>query len=84
MLDNFAYEIYNNLNDKQKGGGEDVGSAYGFSAKRYNQIIVFSDSQDFEESVSANSNLEAIIGDDENTLNEFPGVYIAGIIAEAN
>lgn len=58
-----------------------MGQAFGFSPAEYNQIIVFSSEKDFEEIVAANPHMTAIMGADDHTKKDFPGVYIVGIRA---
>ena len=60
------------------------GYSYGFSPVGFNQIIVFSDEQAFKEIVSANQNMTAIMGADDHTRKNYPGVFIAGVKAAAN
>lgn len=55
------------------------GQSYGFCPRRFNQIIVFSDERDFKEIVAANPHMTAIIGADDHTRLEYPGVFIAGV-----
>ena len=55
--------------------------AIGFSVAEFNQIVVFSQKDDFEKIVAANPNMTAIIGADDYTREALPGVYIAGIKA---
>ncbi len=62
-----------------------VGRAFGFSPEKYNQIIVFNTSEsDFKAIVSANPHMIAIMGADDHTKSEYPGVFIAGIQGEAS
>lgn len=65
-------------------GGENVVDSYGFSTNGYDQIIVFKDPSIFAEILAANPHMTAIMGADDHTREEFPGVYIAAIRAEAN
>lgn len=58
-----------------------MGQSFGFSAHGYNQIIVFTDGEEFKEIVAANPNMMAIMGADDHTKQNFPGIYIAGIKA---
>lgn len=60
-----------------------MGRSFGFSTANYNQIIFFADEHDFQEIVAANQNMTAIIGADDHTKKEFPGVYVAGIMANS-
>lgn len=53
----------------------------GFSTYGYNQVILFSSENDFKEIVAANPNMTAIIGADDYTRQNFPGVYVAGVKA---
>lgn len=61
-----------------------MGQSYGFRPDRYNQIIVFSCEQEFKDVVAANPHMTAIMGADDHTRETYPGVYIAGIMEEAN
>lgn len=58
-----------------------MGQAYGFSTHGYNQIIVFSDAEEFKEIVAANPNMTAIMGADDHTKEKYPGVFLAGVMA---
>ena len=55
--------------------------SYGFAGSAYNQIIVFKDGDMFRQILDANPNMVAIVGASEETIRNFPGVYIAGIKA---
>ena len=61
-----------------------MGYSYGFSPVGFNQIIVFSDEQAFKEIVAANPNMTAIMGADDHTRENYPGVFIAGVRAEGD
>lgn len=61
-----------------------MSQSYGFRPDGYNQIIVFSNEQDFKEILAANPHMKAIMGVDSHTREDFPGVYIAGVMEEAN
>lgn len=61
-----------------------MGKSYGFSPDGYNQIIVFDREDDFQKIIAANPAMTAIMGADDYTRCEYPGVFIAGIKAEAN
>lgn len=61
-----------------------MGQSFGFRPDGYNQIIIFSDEQDFKKIVAANPNMTAIMGADGYTRENYPGVFAAGIRAEAN
>ena len=50
-----------------------MGRSYGFRPDGFNQIIIFNNERDL-----------TIIGADDHTKREFPGVYIAGVMEEAN
>ena len=56
-----------------------VGRSYGFRPDGYDQIIVFDNEGDFKEIVAANPGMTAIMGADDHTRQEFPGVFIAGL-----
>ena len=56
-----------------------VVDSYGFSTNGYDQIIVFKDPSIFAEILAANPHMTAIMGADDHTREEFPGVYIAAI-----
>lgn len=56
------------------------GISYGFRPDRYNQIIVFQTERDLKTIVAANPNMIALMGDDDHTRENFPGVYIAGVM----
>ena len=55
--------------------------SYGFAGAAYNQVIVIRDEKAFFEILAANPHMEGIVGADEETRENFPGVYIAGIKA---
>lgn len=61
-----------------------MAKSYGFRPDGYNQIIVFDDERDFQRIVAANPHMTAIMGADDYTKNEYPGVFIAGVKAGAN
>lgn len=61
-----------------------MGRSYGFRPNGFNQIIIFNNERDFKEIVAANPHMMTIIGADDHTKREFPGVYIAGVMEEAN
>ena len=52
----------------------EMGQSFGFSPAGYNQIIIFTDEEDFQKSVSANPGMAVIIQDDRH------GVYVAGVL----
>lgn len=54
--------------------------SYGFSPDGYSQIIVFKDKDLFDEVLAANPHMTAIMGADDHTKKEFPGVFIAGLV----
>lgn len=54
--------------------------SYGFRPNGYNQIIVFKDEELFKEIMAANPHMTAIMGADDHTRKEFPGVFIAGLV----
>lgn len=56
-----------------------MSKSYGFRPGEYDQIIVFDSEQDFTAIVVANPGMTAIMGADDHTKKEFPGVYIAGL-----
>ncbi len=56
-----------------------MGSSFGFSTDGRSQVVVFSDEQDFHEIVAANPNMTAIMGADDHTRENYPGVFIATI-----
>lgn len=60
-----------------------TGNAYGFCPDGYQQIIVFdfNNPDDFRAVLAANPHMTALVGGDDYTALEFPGVYIAGIRA---
>lgn len=60
--------------------GEKTGRSYGFRSDEYDQIIVFNDEQEFKEIVAANPRMTAIMGADDQTREEYPGVFIAGLV----
>lgn len=57
--------------------------SFGFSPHDYNQIIVFSSEDAMKAVVAANPNMTAIIGADDHTKMNFPGVFLAGVKAMA-
>lgn len=61
-----------------------MGRSYGFRPDGFNQIIIFNNERDFKEIVAANPHMMTIIGADDHTKREFPGVYIAGVMEEGN
>lgn len=61
-----------------------MGKSFGFRPDEYNQIIVFKSESDFKAIVSANNHMIAIMGADDYTKSEYPGVFIAGIRWEAS
>lgn len=60
-----------------------MGQSFGFSPAGYSQIILFTEESDFREIVAANPNMTAIMGADDHTKNEFPGLFVAGIKANS-
>lgn len=56
-----------------------MGQSFGFSVTERTQIVVFSDEQDFCKILATNPNMTAIIGADNRTKKNFPGVFIATI-----
>ena len=64
--------------------GEKCGYSFGFSPCAYNQIVVFANGNEFEKIIAANPNMTAIIGADDYTRKNFPGVFIAGIKANSH
>lgn len=61
-----------------------TGQSYGFNPAKYNQIVVFDNERDFQRIIAANPHMTAIMGADDYTKSEYPGVFIAGVNAEAN
>lgn len=61
-----------------------MGQSYGFRPDRYNQIIVFDNEEDFNEIVAANPHMTAIMGADDHTRKNYPGVFIAGVKANSH
>lgn len=61
-----------------------MGKSYGFRPDGYNQIIVFDSEDDFKKIVAANPNMTAIMGADDYTRSEYPGLFMAGVRAGAN
>ena len=57
--------------------------SFGFSPHDYNQIIVFSSEEAMKAVVAANPNMTAIMGADDHTKTNFPGVFLAGVKAMA-
>ncbi|MGN0663934.1 MAG: hypothetical protein ACI4L5_02555 [Negativibacillus sp.] len=57
--------------------------AYGFSGWPYDQIIVFNDEEYFKQIVAANPHMVALMGADDYTKENFPGVFIAGLKSSA-
>lgn len=55
-----------------------MGQSFGFSPSGYNQIVIFTDEENFKKTVSANPGMEVII------QNSRHRVYVAGIKAEAS
>lgn len=53
--------------------------SYSFPPDGYERIIVFKDREIFEEVLAANPHMTAIMGADDHTREEFPGVFIAGL-----
>ena len=56
--------------------------SYGFAGIAYDQIIIFRSREAFEIILKSNPYMEAIVGGDDETRDNFPGVYIAGIISK--
>ena len=56
-----------------------TGKSYGFRPEGYNQIIVFDNEEDFQRIVAANPAMTAIMGADDYTRENFPGVFIVGV-----
>lgn len=52
--------------------------AIGISAQGYDTLIVFRDEDAFRKVIAANPNMMAVIGADDYTRINFPGVFIAG------
>ena len=59
-------------------GVRTVGTSMGFSPAGFNQIVVFSDKNDFKDIVAANPAMTAIIKDSDHNI------YIAGVKAGAS
>lgn len=57
--------------------------SYGFSPMGFSQVIVFTSEGDFKEIIAANQHMTAIMGADDYTKRNFPGVFIAGIKANS-
>ena len=55
-----------------------MGKSFGFSPSGYNQILVFTDGDEFKEIVAANPGMTVIIQDSSHN------VYVAGIKEAAN
>lgn len=49
----------------------------------FSQVIVFTSEGDFKEIIAANQHMTAIMGADDYTKRNFPGVFIAGIKANS-
>lgn len=56
-----------------------MGKSYGFRPDGYNQIIVVDNERDFQRIIAANPHMTAIMGADDYTRSEYPGVFIAGV-----
>lgn len=50
----------------------------GISTQGYDTLIVFRDEDAFRKVIAANPNMMAVIGADDYTKKNFPGVFIAG------
>ena len=61
-----------------------MGKSYGFRPDGYNQIIVFDCEDDFKKIVATNPSMTAIMGADDYTKSEYPGLFIAGVKVGAN
>lgn len=55
-----------------------MGTSIGFSPAGFNQIVVFTDRNDFKNIVASNPGMTAIIEDSDHNI------YIAGVKAEAS
>ena len=55
-------------------------TSFGFCPDGYNQIVIFTDDNEFREALAGNPNMVAIAGNDPFTIENFPGVYIAGVM----
>lgn len=55
--------------------------SFGFPGRAYNQVIVFQSAEMLRAALEANPHMEPIIGAGKEADTDFPGVYIAGIMA---
>ena len=55
--------------------------AIGISVQGYDTLIVFRDENAFLKVIAANPNIMAVMGAEDYTKKNFPGVFIAGIIS---
>lgn len=55
-------------------------TSFGFCPDGYNQIVIFTDDNEFREVLAENPNMVAITGNDPFTIENFPGVYVAGVM----
>lgn len=60
-----------------------MSQSFGFSPAGYNQIILFTEESDFQKIMAANPNMTAIMGADDHTKKDFPGLFVAGIKANS-
>lgn len=60
--------------------GEHIVDSYGFRPDGYDQIIVFNNEDAFKQILAANPGMTAIMVVDDHTKEEFPGVFIAGLL----
>lgn len=66
-------------NKKTPANAGGSGMSFGFSPAGYNQIILFTDEGMFQTVMAANPHMTAIVGADDHTKKEFPGVFLAGV-----
>lgn len=71
-------------NKKTPANAGGSGMSFGFSPAGYNQIILVTDEEMFQTVMAANPHMTAIMGADDHTKKEFPGVFLAGLKGEAN
>lgn len=57
-----------------------AGQSCGFSARGYNQIVIFDNGNDLREIVAANPNMKIIIDGDDGILPAFPNLFVAGVM----
>lgn len=66
--------------EKTRGLSDGRCTSFGFCPDGYNQIVIFTDGNEFREVLAENPNMVAIAGNDPFTIENFPGVYVSGVM----